>query len=94
MPGSGTSTGTSGGPTWKTVFGFTSLPPTAILDLQGNAPFRWRIIGGFIPFYQEGNSGPGNYVRLYVGWTAAICIVDVFTDTTTVVTPTLYAFPN
>ena len=81
---------TPGGPTWRTVFGFSSAPPGSHVTLDGrSADFQWRVTGGGIPFRQSGNSR-ARHADVEIGWTGPFCVVEVLTVPTNVVVDQLH----
>lgn len=63
---------------WHNCFWFLFPPPTAVLDVKGSRPnMKWRMYGGGIPFYLDGNTDSKGFVELYVGWGLSFISVDV-----------------
>lgn len=88
-----------GPPAWRSVFVFSGAPPTSHLVLRGRGgDFRWRVFGAFVPFYLEGasNRDPSGlrYADIFVGWTGAVCSVDVLAPDNSVVEAWFNAFPG
>jgi hypothetical protein len=82
------------GETWKNVWWFVGVPPTASVHLFANRQLKWRMYGAGIPFYLEGHTDGGGYAKLYVGWGIAFASIDVLTGPNDYVQAIFEAFPG
>ena len=89
QPASG---GSTGGPTWKNVFVFSSAFPSFHVVLKAQfGDFKWRCYGGGIPFSTSGDSANGR-ADVWIGWTGPFCSIDVLTSANNFVGATLAPF--
>lgn len=79
---------------WRNVFWLVFVPPSGVVHLYGDHPFKWRLYGGGAPLYQEGWSDARSCASLYVGWGVSFASIDVLVDADDHVRAVFEAFPT
>lgn len=79
---------------WRNVFWFVFVPPTASVHIFASRSVRWRMYGGGIPFYLEGQTDALGYAKLYVGWGVGFISVDVLLGPNDLAQAIFEAFPG
>ncbi|MGZ3429351.1 MAG: hypothetical protein ACXVCV_22020 [Polyangia bacterium] len=79
---------------WRNVFWLVFVPPSGVVHLYGQRPFKWRLYGGGAPFYQEGWSDARSCASLFVGWGLSFASIDVLVAPDEHVRAVFEAFPS